>query len=498
MSGCGCSENITGNPDATDTTSEADGDISGDLDCGDCNDHDPCTVDSCDSLTGECVHDPLDADGDGFPAMVAPDGTICDGTDCDDTDESVYPGAPEVCMDGVDQDCDTIIDGPRAMHSTVHLKMLDEHGIGPDMIWTGSEFLTVWTEGYGRQLNTARVGLDGELVGDLITLVDAVGMGIQIDYPSLEWTGSELGVAYAAGDQLTSPGESEQWDVFMLRASPTGEVLYESPRLNDVDTMAWHPTMAWTGSQYGVAWRDGRDDTCAGWDTCLYEIYFNRLEASGTEVGTEYPITDASGSAYNPFNATVWTGSEYVVVWADFESTPYVHTVSRLDADGLNVGTDVDVPHPGSAYTWTGSEIGALWQSDASGNHEIYLVRIDPLDGELGEPVRITDAPLFSGYGDIIWTGSDYAVVWLDGRDTGCSDPPRDVGDCDFDLYFNILEPEGTKLWDDVKITVRERWVNRPTLAWTGSEFGLSWWEYWEEDEDWHAAVSFDVISFCD
>ncbi len=36
-----------------------------------------------------------DQDGDGF---LAPD--------CDDTDDTIYPGAPEICGDGIDQDCD--------------------------------------------------------------------------------------------------------------------------------------------------------------------------------------------------------------------------------------------------------------------------------------------------------------------------------------------------------------------------------------------------------
>ncbi|WP_420883198.1 putative metal-binding motif-containing protein [Zhouia amylolytica] len=38
----------------------------------------------------------LDADGDGFNASE----------DCDDTDPAVYPGAPEICGDNIDQDCD--------------------------------------------------------------------------------------------------------------------------------------------------------------------------------------------------------------------------------------------------------------------------------------------------------------------------------------------------------------------------------------------------------
>ncbi len=39
----------------------------------------------------------VDTDGDNAPAC---------GNDCDDSDPNVHPGAPEVCGDGVDQNCD--------------------------------------------------------------------------------------------------------------------------------------------------------------------------------------------------------------------------------------------------------------------------------------------------------------------------------------------------------------------------------------------------------
>ncbi len=64
---------------------DADGD--GAADCEDCDDSDP-------------TRSPLDLDGDGF--------TSCDD-DCDDNDGGRYPGAPELA-DGIDQDCDGIID----------------------------------------------------------------------------------------------------------------------------------------------------------------------------------------------------------------------------------------------------------------------------------------------------------------------------------------------------------------------------------------------------
>lgn len=44
-----------------------------------------------------------DRDGDGFAS------TASGGADCDDADPSVHPGAREVCLDGVDADCDGLI-----------------------------------------------------------------------------------------------------------------------------------------------------------------------------------------------------------------------------------------------------------------------------------------------------------------------------------------------------------------------------------------------------
>ena len=55
----------------------------------------------------------LDADGDGYgdvsdtvTACSAPTSYLADATDCDDSDASVYLGASEVAVDGIDQDCD--------------------------------------------------------------------------------------------------------------------------------------------------------------------------------------------------------------------------------------------------------------------------------------------------------------------------------------------------------------------------------------------------------
>ena len=46
-----------------------------------------------------------DADKDGYADEV------CGGTDCDDTDPAINPESEEICTDGIDNDCDGLVDG---------------------------------------------------------------------------------------------------------------------------------------------------------------------------------------------------------------------------------------------------------------------------------------------------------------------------------------------------------------------------------------------------
>mgnify|MGYP000408634795 CR=1 FL=1 len=44
-------------------------------------------------------------------ALTAPAGYVANADDCDDTDADVNPDGEEVPYDGVDNDCDGVIDG---------------------------------------------------------------------------------------------------------------------------------------------------------------------------------------------------------------------------------------------------------------------------------------------------------------------------------------------------------------------------------------------------
>jgi cysteine-rich repeat protein len=74
----------------------------------DCDDSDPCSADSCDGATG-CINVLIDVDADGYAAPTCTAGSTFMGGDCDDANNTIHPGAPEMC-DSIDNDCDGMTD----------------------------------------------------------------------------------------------------------------------------------------------------------------------------------------------------------------------------------------------------------------------------------------------------------------------------------------------------------------------------------------------------
>lgn len=123
----------------------------------------------------------MDMDGRGDPALPAlacdpPPGHVAFGDDCDDTDPTISPAANEIC-DGIDNDCDTLVDELSAMNAACNgctLAEFDGHAYAmcPDAL--------PW--------DAARTSC-GAFAGDLLVLDDEAEQAAVIAFPAPMPTG---------------------------------------------------------------------------------------------------------------------------------------------------------------------------------------------------------------------------------------------------------------------------------------------------------------------
>jgi hypothetical protein len=210
---------------------------------------------------------------------------------------------------------------------------------------------------------------------------------------------------------------------------------------------------------------DGHDDDCDGLvddsPDCLRSCLLPAKD------GANPAVTSASGNVYVP--SLVWTGSEYGVAWEDLRDGNHEIYFARLDASGSKIGPDLRVTSdPGfsglPSLTWTGSVYAVAWMDDRDGNLEIYFARIDRSGTKLGGDVRVTSDPANSTDPSLTWNGSSFGLAWQDTR----------AGHAE--IYFAGLDPVGSKLGTDLRVTIDPSGSFQPAIVWNGTEYAIAWY----------------------
>lgn len=343
-----------------------------------------------------------------LPVFADQDGDSYDPPlDCNDANAAIHPGAAEAC-NGFDDDCDGSID----------------EGCTTDCS------------------NPDTVGASKRVTTD-----SAVS-----EMASIAWTGSGYGIAWHDNR------DSSQYEIYFALADAGGNKIGSDKRITSAASSQKEPSLVWTGTEFGIAFDDYRNSN--------YEIYFTRLDSSGNKIGTETRIT--SNSQVQRYPSLAWTGSEYGVVWQDYRDGNYEIYFSRINADGTKNGSDVRISHSlGISYypaiVWDGDGYGVVWQDERDGNREVYFSQLDSSGIEIVNDTRITSNSSSSEYPDICWTGNEYGIVWYDLRDTNN------------EIYFTRVSNSGMEIGDDVRVTSNDQSSIYPSIAWTGSEYGIAW-----------------------
>jgi cysteine-rich repeat protein len=403
----------------------------------DCVDGVTCTLDVCDEETHICIN-PEEA---GW-CLIA-------GT-CYEDGESNPLGWCQWCKSTVSSAAwtDKVM---QKLGSDVRITSASNLSEVPSLVWTGSEFGVAWEDqrdGWAGEIYFARIDSSGSKMGSDIRITSNSGPSF---YPSIVWTGSEFGVAWE--DQRDGNNE-----LYFVRIDSSGSKIGNDVRITNDPANSYYTSLVWTGSEFGAAWEDYRDENV--------DIYFARIDSPGSKIGSDVRVTSDSSVQRVPF--LTWTGSEFGVAWQDFRDLDLEIYFARLDSSGSKIGSDAKVTSASGDsrapfLAWTGSEFGVAWEDDRDGNFEIYFARIDSSGSKMGSDVRITSAVYSSLSPSLAWTGSEFGMAWQDLRDGS------------YEIYFARIDSSGSKMGSDVRITDYSGESKTPSIAWTGSEFGVAW-----------------------
>lgn len=139
------------------------------------------------------------ADGSGGGATDEDgDGVTLEEGDCDDADPTVYPGARDVCANGVDDDCDGTVDVPDCDGwSTCYADCLSD--FGPSAWWRLGEASGAVTaldatggglDGTYNGLATGSLGIAGAIASDPDTALDLSGHSDWVEFGDIRDLGS--------------------------------------------------------------------------------------------------------------------------------------------------------------------------------------------------------------------------------------------------------------------------------------------------------------------
>ena len=441
------------------------------------------------------------------------------GLGCDDpTCESVVCGIDSFCCAVVWDDfcasvantmCTGLDCSVPASRKDVEVTPDPSDSFDPSIVWTGSDYGVTWYDNLtgNFEIFFALISDDGLVTGPIQVSDDPAGSFT----PSIAWDGNGFGIAWSdtrdvsnccsatgapgCGDSAceasicattpsccntawtatcaskanlnyTCKAGCSQSEIYFSHLDAAGAQDVPETRVTDAGFGSSLPALTHDGSEFGLAWRDNRDNSncctatggpgcsdplceavqCVGqnqtcctiqWTTSCAnsaaakpvcaascarsEIYFAEIDGSGTTVVADTRITDDPlpfGKSTQPDLA--FTGTQYGVAWSDDRNGATNSEIyfSRLDASGVPQGSDVRVSNAtGASLTPSiapiGDGFGIAYRDNRSGAAQVFLSQLDATGVVTGE-MLVSSSPSNAEDPSLVVAGGDLAVSWCD------------------------------------------------------------------------------------
>ena len=187
------------------------------------------------------------------------------------------------------------------------------------------------------------------------------------------------------------------------------------------------------------------------------------LDASG------FRIALVSYEFYGPFSpAIAFDGSNYLVVWNDASIHAARVTPDRVVLDSppilVSAGrTDISTK---PAVAFDGTNYLVAWDDWRNGTSlDLFAARVSR-EGQVLDSagIAISQATLNQRYGAVAFDGTNYLIVWQDRRSG------------DFDIFASRVAPSGVVLdTGGIPISRAPDWQSEPAVAFDGTDYLVVW-----------------------
>lgn len=287
--------------------------------------------------------------------------------------------------------------------------------------------------------------------------------------PSLAFNGVDWGM-------LTVEGNRPKFRRVTADGTPSSNPVQISFGLTNW-SMAGEPVLVWNGTNYGAVF--------AVYESvpALTQVWFARLNRDGVPMGLPQRVSNVgitpSWSDDQP--ALAWNGAAGVwgIVFRDhqFGGSNTDIRLTLLDASGnvANAGAAHDLPvsvDPGNqALPKIGlnpaavSYFTVVWEDSRVAPTQVRTNYFYYWDGTPGAESAATASASGAFAPSLAPTGSGFGLVWTDYRDGNS------------EIYFRRLSSTGAAAGSEIRVTSDGGVSQYPTIAWNGGEFGVSWYD---------------------
>ena len=288
----------------------------------------------------------------------------------------------------------------------------------PAIASDGTTSLVVWADGrnaswgewsdiYGARVNQAGIILD--TAGIIISIA-----ANDQRTPAVAFDGINYLVVWC--DSRNVP----YYDLYGMRISQNGILLDSIIAISTSVYDQWYPAVAFDGTNYLVAWQDGRNDPGCS------DIYGARITTSGIVLDTGIAIS--TSPSYQLYPAVAFDGTNYFVVWTDDSTTNIQGT--RINQDGVvldTVGITISNAALGQwapSIAFDGTNYLVVWHDERNGSYsDIYGTRVNQSGIVLDSAgIAISTVANNQLYPSVAFDGANYLVVWIDCRSGFSSD----------------------------------------------------------------------------